>query len=195
MNKKPNKVIMIVQFLLAIFCALCCIYTIIMGDDSGAQQLPAFTILTALISTVYYAMNGYQKDVSSMYKTMMILCAISALMCIVPHMYNYEIINNMPVRSTLCVLGFALSFSFYLMLAFVTDLGERKTNILIAMIFFFFLIVFVSSIVTQPGSMFGDGTRYDSMRSMRHFSMMVLAINAGICSYFKYQDKKVRGSH
>ena len=32
------------------------------------------------------------------------------------------------------------------------------------------------------------------MRIMRHTCMWALALNVGICSYFKYKDKAARGS-
>ena len=43
----------------------------------------------------------------------------------------------------------------------------------ILVIFCGFFAVHLSSIILRPGSMFGDGTRYDTMRIMRHTCIWV----------------------
>lgn len=194
MKKTASILIICIQVLLLAFCALCCVYTIVMGAGSGGQQLPAVTALIALIATAYYALGQYRKVAAKAYKIMLLFCALASLMCIVPHMYNMDAISLRPIGSIVCVIGYAVCFGLYLILALVPDLGKAVTGVLIAVIFCGFFAVHLSSIILRPGPIFGDGTRFDTMRIMRHTCMWALALNVGICSYFKYKDKAARGS-
>ena len=190
MNKTINTVILAIQGFVLVFCALCCVYTIVLGSGSGGMQLPAAAILVALCATAYYALEGHKKSAAGSYKIMLLLNALSSLLCIVPHMFNMDAINEVPIWSTITVIGYVLCFGAYLVLALVPDLGMKKSNILIIFIFAVYMIVFINSVRLRPGAMLGDGTRFDSMRIMRHLCMWQMAINTGICNYFKYQDKK-----
>jgi hypothetical protein len=109
-------------------------------------------------------------------------------------MYNLDAINGSPVGAVLFALSYALCFGFYLMLAFVQDIGKLKSFLMIGFIFLFHLIALMFSMILRPGKMLGDGTSFDSMRIFRHTTMVVLAINVCICIYFKYRDKSARGS-
>ena len=117
MKKTANILIICIQVLLLAFCALCCVYTIVMGAGSGGQQLPAVTALIALIATAYYALGQYRKVAAKAYKIMLLFCALASLMCIVPHMYNMDAISLRPIGSIVCVIGYAVCFGLYLILA------------------------------------------------------------------------------
>ena len=194
MKNEKNAAVMALQGLLITFCMLCCIYTIVMGTGSDGQQLPAITCLAALAATVYYVYWGYSKSGANAFKTMLLFCALAALMCIVPALYNKEMISRLPTATTLCVLGYAVCFGLYLILALVPDLGKKKTFAIILFLFLFHEAVFFTTLILQPGAVVSDGTRFDSMRGMRLSCMVVLDINTAICSYFKYRDKAARGS-
>lgn len=192
--ERKNKLLIIGHMILVALCALTCLYTIFMGAGSGGQQFAAAMCLAALVATAWYAIKGYTKAEAKAYKIMMLFCAAASWLCIVPHMYNYDAINNRPIGSILCTLGYALSFGLYIILALVQDLGKRKSNIISAVIFMIYLAVLVSCLILRPGAIIADGTRFDSMRIYRHITMLTLAINSGICLYFKYRDKEARGS-
>ncbi len=194
MRKVINMAAMALQGIIIAFCALSCIYTIYMGTGSAGQQLPALTCLMALAATVYYMVKGYTKAAAVAYKVMLLFCALAALMCIVPTLYNAEAFSNIPIAVTLCVLGYAVCFGLYLILALVPNLGKRATFSIIIFMFLFHEAVFWTTFILQPGTVIRDGTRFDTMRELRHSCMVVLAVNAGICSYFKYRDKAARGS-
>ena len=194
MRREGNTALMALQGIVIAFCVLSCIYTIFMGSGSDGQQLPAITCLAALAATVYYIYWGYTKAAANAYKTMLLFCALAALICIVPALYNSEAISRIPTATTLCVLGYALCFGLYLILALVPDLGKKKTFAIILFLFLFHEAVFFTTLFLQPGAIVGDGTRFDTMRGLRHSCMVVLDINAWICSYFKYRDKAARGS-
>ena len=194
-KKGVNKVVFAVHVLLVVYCILCCNYTVIMGTGGGGQQVPAIVAMAALCSTLYYMFSGYKKSAAKSYKLMMILCGAVSLTCLFPHTYNSVVLNESTFAAAICSMGYAVGFGLYLMLAFVPDLGKTKSMIILAVIFCAYLSVLIFSIVNQPGVMISDsGTRYDSMRIMRHTTTTVLAANAAVCTYFKYEDKSARGS-
>ena len=190
-----NKIIMIVHAVVMLFCALTCVYTIIRGSGSGGQQLPAAMCLAALFVTLWYAIQGYKKSVAEYYKLMLWFCASSSLMCIVPHMYNTAAEGFMPTGYVLCTLGYALCFGIYLILAFVPDLGRVKSSVLIGMVFLFYVVVFIFSIINKTETLTDGGASIDLMRIFRQATMWVLALSVGISTHFKYSDKFARGSH
>ena len=118
-----------------------------MGTGFGGQQLPAAIFLAALIASAWYAIKGYTKAGAKAYKIMLLFCAAASWLCIIPHMFNYDAINNRPIGSILCTLGYALSFDLYIILALVPDLGKRKSNIISAIIFMIYLAVLVSCLI------------------------------------------------
>ena len=190
-----NRTIMIVHAVVMLLCALSCIHTIVKGSGSGGQQLPAVMCLAALIVTFWYAIQGYKKSVANYYKLMLGFCACASLMCIVPHMYNSAAQGFMPTGYVLCTLGYALSFGIYLILALVPDLGMVKSGALIGVVFTFYVVIFIFSLVNQTETLTPGGSSTDLMRIFRQATMWVLALSVGISTYFKYTDKLARGSH
>ena len=192
MRKKTDNIIMAVQGLVILYCSLTCIYTIVMGKETGGQQLPAAMCLAALIVAARYVLKGYVKEEAKVYKLMLLLSAATALLCLVPHVKDPDI--SQPIGSILCTIGYILCCGLYLVLALVQDLGKTKSNIIVLVIFLFYLAVLISCLIYRPGMMMGEGTRADSMRIFRHICMIELAVNAGLSVYFKYRDKEARGS-
>jgi len=192
MKKGVNTAITIFQGLLALACAGICVYTIINGAGSNGQQWPAIACLLALVATLDYAFRGYRKSAARAYRVMILCCALASLLCLVPHTFNNTATAAAPVASALCAMGYAMCFGVYLLLAFVPDLGEAKSAGLLGFIFLIHLAVFICCLILQPGKFFGNGTIFDSMRAGRHFSILVLTINAAVCTHFKYTDKAER---
>ena len=186
---------MFIHAAVMLLCAFSCIHTIVRGGGSGGQQLPAIMCLLALAVTFWYAIQGYKKSAANYFKTMLLICATASLICIVPHMYNTAADDNMPVGYVLCTLGYAISFGLYLTLALVPDLGKGKSFAIIAVIFAFYFMIFIMSIVRTTGDITPGGAAVDLMRVFRHATMWVLAVSVGISTYFKYRDKARRGSH
>lgn len=193
-----NRITTVVMALLALdvlFCAGCCIYTLVKGGGSGGQQLPAITCLFALIATAHYAFMGYKKSAAGAFKVMLICCALASLMCLVPLTYNLDAINSWPVAAALCNIGYAMCFGAYLILALVPDLGKARSYALIAFAFCVHLAVYVFILIKQPGAAAGEGGKlFHTMRAMRHHCMFLLDIVVWFCDYFKYRDKAARGS-
>ena len=188
-----NRIVMIGHMVLMAVCALSCIYTIVRGAGSGGQQLPAVMCLAALVVTFWYAIQGYKKSAAKYFKLMMVFCAFASLLCIVPHMYNTAAEGFMPTGYVLCTLGYALCFGIYLILALVPDLGLIKSSVLIGIVFLFYIVVFLFSVVNQTGTHTSGGASTDWMRVFRQATMWVLALSVGISIYFKYSDKARRG--
>ena len=192
MNKTANKILMVFNAFLIVYCALGCIYIIFMGSGS-AQQIPAFINLLSLCAMAYYALSGYKKSSANAYKTVLVLNALACLFSIFPSFF-LEVKN--PTIAFSVRLGCLLCFIGYLVLAFVKDLGRKKSNIIIILIFLIYLSVYIITLALKPGAMFGNsGTRFDTMRILRIQCMLITAANVGICNYFKYQDKKQRESN
>lgn len=192
MKKKSNTVITIIQCLLALACAGYCIYTVINGAGSGGQQWPAIACLLALGATLDYMFRGYRKSAARAYRLMILSCALASLLCLIPHTFNHTVTAEAPVASALCAIGYAMAFGAYLLIAFVPDLGEAKSAALLGFIFLVHLAVFTCCLILQPGKLIGNGTIFDSMRAARHFSILVLTVNAALCTHFKYVDKAER---
>ena len=193
MNKTvTNKIIFGLNAFLTVYCAAGCIYILFMGSGSG-QVIPAFINLLSLCAMAYYALKGYKKNDANTYKTVLVLNALASLFCIYPLFFveNSETsaIISISLRYLLCCAG-------YLVLAFVKDLGFKKSNAIIIVIFLIYLSIYITVLALVPGAMFGNsGTIFDTMRILRIQYMLITAANVGICNYFKYQDKKQRGSN
>ena len=192
MKKRVNTVILVVQGLLALACAGYCIYMVVNGAGSGGQQWPAVACLLALLATLDYAFREYRKTAARAYKVMILCCALASLLCLVPHTLNYTASADAPVASSLCAIGYAMAFGAYLLIAFVPDLGETKSAALFGFIFLVHLAIFTCCLILQPGKLIGNGTVFDSMRAALHFSLLVVTVNAAICTHFKYVDKAER---
>ena len=123
----------------------------------------------------------------------MVFCAFASLMCIVPHMYNSAAQGFMPTGYVLCTLGYALCFGIYLILALVPDLGMIRSSVLISIVFLFYMVIFIFSVVNRTGALTPGGASTDWMRVFRQATMWVLALSVGISIYFKYNDKARRG--
>ena len=193
MKKPGNSVLMVFQGLLFVFCILCCIYTIVMGGGHGALRGPAIVSIAALAASVFYAVSGYKKSAAKAHKLMLTLSAAAALMCILLVVYDVEALEAHRFMSGLAAVAYGLCFGLYLILTFVPDLGRKKSNTLIVVIFIVFTALYLYSQINFPGPIFSDGSRYNVMRNMNLVSMMALALNAGICNHFKYVDKAMRG--
>jgi hypothetical protein len=178
----------------ALFCAGCCVYTIIKGGGSGNQQLPAITCLFALIATAHYVFKGHKKSAANAFKIMLGCCALASLMCLVPLTYNLDAINNWPLAASLCAIGYALCFGAYLILALVPNLGKARSYALIAFAFLVHIAVYLFIKINRPAALGEEGSTYYTMRAMRHHCMFLLDIVVWFCDYFKYRDKAARGS-
>lgn len=194
MKDKVTKVVMALLALDVLFCAGCCVYTLIKGWGSGGQQLPAITCFAALIATAHYVLLGYKKSAAGAFKAMLICCAFASLMCLVPLTYNLDAINSWPVATALCNIGYAMCFGTYLILALVPDLGKARSYALIAFALCVHLGVYVFIKIKQPGIAGEGGSVFNTMRAMRHHCMFLLDIVVWFCDYFKYRDKAARGS-
>ena len=194
MKNRITTVIMVILGLDVLFCAGCCVYTIVKGGGSGGQQLPAFTCLAALIATAHYAFMGYRKSAAKAFKAMLLCCALASLMCLVPLTYNVDAISSWPLGAALCAIGYAMCFGAYLILALVPDLGKARSYALIAFALCVHLAVYVFVQIKQPSAAGEGGNLYHTMRAMRHHCMFLLDIVVWLCDYFKYRDKAARGS-
>jgi len=194
MKKNTGVIVMWIQVLAVLFCILSCLYILVMGGGQGAHRGPAIVCLAALIATALYTSKGYKKNAAKDYKVMLLLCAAASLLCLLPLIYNSDLIINRTGLAAVLALGYALCFGLYLVLALVPDLGRTKSNTIIIIIFCIFAAATVFFTIYRPGMLFGDGTRADTMRIMRLNCMSWLAVNAGTCNYFKYVDKASRGS-
>ena len=192
MNKTViNKIIFGINAFLMVYCALGCIYIIFMGSGT-AQRIPAFINLLSLCAMAYYALKGYKKNEANAYKTVLVLNALASLFCIYPLFF----LDGEMTTAVVISLGFLLCFAGYLVLAFVKDLGWKKSNIIIILMFIIFFVLYRSMIAFQPGAMFNNGgTIFNTMSILRIQCMLITVANVGICNYFKYQDKKQRGSN
>ena len=194
MKKSITAIVMGIQALAILFCVLSCIYMIVMGGGQGAQRGPAILCLAALAATVYYIAKGHQKTAAKAFKAMLLLCAAASVLCLLPHIYDSALISAMPNAAAFIAIGYALCFGLYLVLALVPDLGKRRSNAIILIVFCVFFAIALFYQINYPGIIFGDGTRADTMRIMRLTCMYWLAVNAGTCIHFKYVDKASRGS-
>ena len=192
MNKTiTNKIILGLNAFLTVYCAAGCIFILFMGSGS-AQQIPAFINLVSLCAMAYYALKGYKKKEANVYKTVLVLNALASLFCIYPLFF----LDGQTSTAIIISLGFLLCCAGYLVLAFVKDLGFKKSNAIIIAIFVIFLCIYISVLVYQPGAMFDNGgTVFNTMGILRVQYMLITAANVGICNYFKYEDKKQRGSN
>ncbi len=192
MKKPLNTVLMVIQGILLVYCILGSIYTIAMGGGHGLRG-PAIVCLAALAATAYYVFSGYKKSSANVYKLMLTLCAAASLMYIVPTVYDVQSITAQPFMPALAATAYGLCFGLYLLLAYVPDLGKTRSNTLIVIIFVIFFALYLYNQICFPGPFVSDGTRYDYMRNLGILSMAALAVNAGICNHFKYEDKAKRG--
>ena len=190
MNKTVNIIISIINAFLTAYCAVGCVYIIFMGSGS-AQQIPAFINLLSICAIAYYAISGYKKRSANAYKAVLVINALACLFSIYPSFFLEKTDPAVfPIR-----LGCLLCFAGYLVLAFVKDLGWKNSNNIIILIFFIYLCLYIIAAENKPGAVLGDGTIFDTMRIIRIQCMLVTTANVGICNYFKYQDKKQRGSN
>ncbi len=193
MKSKFSYVILGLQVLSLLFCVLCCIYTLVMGAGEGIQRGSAIMCLGALVATAYYVLRGQKKSVAKAYKVMLLFCAAASIMCIVPHIYDTDLLSSMPNAVAIVIIGYAVCFGLFLILALVPDLGKVRTNVIILIIFCIYFATAIFFQIKQPGLLAG-GTRAGTIGIMRLTCMYWLAVNVGTCCYFKYQDKATRGS-
>ena len=192
MNKTLNKTLNIFNTFLTAICVLGCLRILVRGSGSN-QQIPAFITLVSLCAMAYYAYKGYKKNDANTYKTVLVLNALASLSCIYPLFFNNA---GGPTAVSVISLGYLLCSIGYFVLAFVKDLGFKKSNMIIILIFLIYLAIYISVHILKPGYLFGNsGTLFDTMRIRRLQCMLVTAANVGICNYFKYQDKKQRVSN
>lgn len=190
MKKRVNTVILVFQGLLALACAGYCIYMVING--TGGRRWPAVACLLALLATLDYAIREYRKTAARAYKAMILCCGLASLLCLVPHTLHDAAASGAPAVAALCAIGYAMAFGAFLLIAFVPDLGETKSAVLFGFVFLVHLAVFTLCLIRQPGLFNGNGTDADPIGAVLHFSILVLTVNAAICTHFKYLDKAER---
>lgn len=190
MKKRVHTVILVFQGLLALACAGYSIYMVING--AGGLRWPAAACLAALLATLDYAIREFRKAAARAYRGMILCCALASLLCLVPHTVSDAAAAGTPVVSALCAIGYALCFGAFLLIAFVPDLGEAKSAALLGFVFLAHLAVFTLCLIRLPGPVNGGGPSFELLRAALHFCILVLTVNAAICTHFKYVDKAER---
>lgn len=183
-NQKSQNVITISLITIAFITQ---IMSLSVKENAIVDKILNFAFIIGLASAFYYVLVGYKKDVSKYYKLFMIIYALASLWNALST-YFYSL--SSPIQLTGIIkfvcLGLPLiSALFIFILAFVKDLGKKKS-----LIFAIINFIAVFSVTLLGIIMLNNTTQYYGV----HIGNVCLALIALLLVIGKYVDKDSRGA-
>ena len=140
-------------------------------------KIDSVVCLFALVFGLFYSLNSYQKDAAKYYKAFMCLYFISSLLSFIAS------ISGGDTNLLIIIANVAILISVFV-LAFVKDLGEKKSNGFALTIFALNIIKMLIVVVTKTVL----------LAIKVHFSNLILACIICMFVSAKYKDKEIRGT-
>lgn len=152
------------------------------NDFPTIVKADAIICIISLIFGLIYSINGYTKNVAKDYKMFMLFYAFSILFSVVVPLS--EIINGRFSVIMLIVISFdIIPLICALLLTFIKDLGQKKSSIIVTILFLFCA---AKTLIFIANSTF--------IQSTSNIAHLVQAIIAYIFVCAKYADKEARGT-
>lgn len=159
-----NSVLIIVAIVLRILS---------LGNLPIFVTIDSIICIAALVFGLFYSLNGYKKDAAKYYKGFMYLYFVSCIFSFLVPIFRDKDVLTMISNAIVLVAAFIL--------AFVKDLGEKKSTYLSLTVLLFSVIKFFYKIT-------------NNITFSAKFGNLILAIILCVFVAAKYADKEARGA-
>lgn len=170
-----NSILLAIAFILSI-------YRIAISQFDLLRFVFDLLCIAAIISAFSYAIKGYKKDASKFYKAFFLLYALYTLTSVISSFNATFSSDFLKVYTNEIILSFVAINA--LVLAFVKDLGKKKSTGFVCALLVLQLISSIRIFI-----IYSDNT----LLLTTYFSRIVLACIAFIFVAAKYADKEARG--
>ena len=164
-----------ILIVIAIVFRLCFI-----GSFPTAIMIDSIVCTIALIFGLFYSLSGYKKDAAKYYKAFMYLYLVSSLLSFIASIASVLVED----KSTVLIVANAVVLVAVFILAFIKDLGAKK-SIVLALAILVISVVKMCFVVLTTTAL--------SLISI-HFANLMLACILCVFVAAKYADKKSRGA-
>lgn len=140
----------------------------------------------------FYFINGYKKDAASFYKYYTLLFAFRIFLSVisVDALFDVNGIGGFPLK----ILMALLPYTPVLILALVKDLGKKKSFTLSGIVFAWYFLCLVATIVISASGSLNVLAMLNTMNLIKSGTMVVFSALLVVMTIAKYQDKDARGT-
>ena len=192
MQKKLSLPVLIVNGILIVAAFAASMYVIFMESAPMFQRIYSAIDLLILGFGFFYFINGYKKDAASFYKYYTLLFAFRIFLSIisVDALFDVNGIGGFPLK----ILMALLPYTPVLILALVKDLGKKKSFTLSGIVFAWYFLCLVATIVISASGSLNVLAMLNTMNLIKSGTMVVFSALLVVMTIAKYQDKDARGT-
>ena len=192
MQKKLSLPVLIVNGILIVAAFAASMYVIFMESAPMFQRIYSAIDLLILGFGFFYFINGYKKDAASFYKYYTLLFAFRIFLSIisVDALFDVNGIGGFPLK----ILMALLPYTPVLILALVKDLGKKKSFTLSGIVFAWYFLCLVATIVISASGSLNILAMLNTMNIIKNATMVVFSALLVVMTIAKYQDKDARGT-
>ena len=192
MQKKLSLPVLIVNGILIVAAFAASMYVIFMESAPMFQRIYSAIDLLILGFGFFYFINGYKKDAASFYKYYTLLFAFRIFLSIisVDALFDVNGIGGFPLK----ILMALLPYTPVLILALVKDLGKKKSFTLSGIVFAWYFLCLVATIVISASGSLNVLAMLNTMNLIKSATMVVFSALLVVMTIAKYQDKDARGT-
>lgn len=192
MQKKLSLPVLIVNGILIVAAFAASMYVIFMESAPMFQRIYSAIDLLILGFGFFYFINGYKKDAASFYKYYTLLFAFRIFLSIisVDALFDVNGIGGFPLK----ILIALLPYTPVLILALVKDLGKKKSFTLSGIVFAWYFLCLVATIVISASGSLNVLAMLNTMNLIKSGTMVVFSALLVVMTIAKYQDKDARGT-
>ena len=192
MQKKLSLPVLIVNGILIVAAFAASMYVIFMESAPMFQRIYSAIDLLILGFGFFYFINGYKKDAASFYKYYTLLFAFRIFLSIisVDALFDVNGIGGFPLK----ILMALLPYTPVLILALVKDLGKKKSFTLSGIVFAWYFLCLVATIVISASGSLNVLAMLNTMNIIKSATMVVFSALLVVMTIAKYQDKDARGT-
>ena len=192
MQKKLSLPVLIVNGILIVAAFAASMYVIFMESAPMFQRIYSAIDLLILGFGFFYFINGYKKDAASFYKYYTLLFAFRIFLSIisVDALFDVNGIGGFPLK----ILMALLPYTPVLILALVKDLGKKKSFTLSGIVFAWYFLCLVATIVISASGSLNILAMLNTMNLIKSGTMVVFSALLVVMTIAKYQDKDARGT-
>ncbi|MBQ0015334.1 MAG: hypothetical protein KBS82_08475 [Oscillospiraceae bacterium] len=192
MQKKLSLPVLIVNGILIVAAFAASMYVIFMESAPMFQRIYSAIDLLILGFGFFYFINGYKKDAASFYKYYTLLFAFRIFLSVisVDALFDVNGIGGFPLK----ILMALLPYTPVLILALVKDLGKKKSFTLSGIVFAWYFLCLVATIVISASGSLNVLAMLNTMNLIKSGTMVVFSALLVVMTIAKYQDKDARGT-
>lgn len=192
MQKKLSLPVLIVNGILIVAAFAASMYVIFMESAPMFQRIYSAIDLLILGFGFFYFINGYKKDAASFYKYYTLLFAFRIFLSVisVDALFDVNGIGGFPLK----ILMALLPYTPVLILALVKDLGKKKSFTLSGIVFAWYFLCLVATIVISASGSLNILAMLNTMNIIKNATMVVFSALLVVMTIAKYQDKDARGT-